>query len=479
MYTALPTTGTPHGMPPSSADLLPWLLSVLLLMCLTATLALLRRAWRQTSSLRRELVRSGNEVRMTAEQLQAAFQTIPEGLVLVDCDARLLLWNSHAAAWADTDTQPHNGADFRTVFPSLPVSPAQLTQAMARMTPLHLPNCTVTLKGETHRTDLHIHPVSLAGGNAAFIRYTSRDSLWRLEQYMSGTGETNALLGAALHTVHAATNGVATVLQNSQNIRRRLAEPLPDNAEAARASGCTMDSVRAYCDRRGILRMLETMRTAGDSMAAAVEKLAAALEHSGNPSVTTEKAEDSVRLARRAAGRAVSEFALVAPGGDAEITVLAPQHEVTPIPENMAHMIRQALISLLLWHLAQGHRARAARADSGGKPDQAPVPRADPPRLNISVATENGMLTLKIHNPLISAEGETGRLLFRLCPSPESGTDDVPPPHSMPEQGLELDLALAYGLVVLRGSGTMQVEPHIRTGIVHTLHNPIPQLQAG
>jgi len=480
MNTALPATGVLHGMPPSFTDILPWLLSALLLTALAASFAMLRRAWRQISSLRQDLALSYNETRMTAEQLQAALQTIPEGFVLVDCDARLSEWNSHAAAWADTENLPQKGADFHTVFPALPVSPAQLTQAMARMTPLHLTNCAVTLYGEAHRVDLHIHPVSLSGGSAAFVRCASRNAVSRLEQYMSGTGEANALFGAALQTVHAATNGVAAVLQHSQNIHRRLAEALPDNAEAARASGCTMEAVRTYCERRGILRMLETMRTAGDGMSAAVANLSAALEHSGAFSSASDKPEDPVRLARRAASRAVSEFALESPGGGAEVTVLAPQQEVAHIPGNMAHTVRQALISLLLWHLAQGRRSRAARSTGTAQASaQSAATHAEPLRLNISVSTESGMLTLKIHNPALPPDDETARLLFRLCPMGENEEDAPRPPHSMPEQGLELDLALAYGLAVLRSSGTMQAESHIRTGMVHTLHIPIPQPQSG
>ena len=69
--------------------------------------------------------------------------------------------------------------------------------------------------------------------------------------------------GMAAGMAHEINNPLGAILQHAQNIERRVSANTPANVQAAAEVGVSLDLVRAYMQKRGILDFIGHIRTAG------------------------------------------------------------------------------------------------------------------------------------------------------------------------------------------------------------------------
>ena len=81
--------------------------------------------------------------------------------------------------------------------------------------------------------------------------------------------------GLAAGMAHEINNPLAGMLQNAQVVLNRFQSDIDANLHAAEASGTTMQAIRSYTKQRGILEMLQDIRTSGERAADVVAKMLA------------------------------------------------------------------------------------------------------------------------------------------------------------------------------------------------------------
>lgn len=84
----------------------------------------------------------------------------------------------------------------------------------------------------------------------------TREILIQSEKMMS-------LGGLAAGIAHEINNPLSGMVQNVQVILNRLSQDLPANIQAARDSGTTMESIKAYMDKRKIFHLMDHIRVSG------------------------------------------------------------------------------------------------------------------------------------------------------------------------------------------------------------------------
>jgi PAS domain S-box-containing protein len=95
----------------------------------------------------------------------------------------------------------------------------------------------------------------------------------RMETVMVQTEKMMSVGGLAAGMAHEINNPLGAMVQNAQNILRRLSPELPANLEAAGACGVDLKAVRCYLQERQILTFLEGIRTSGQNAADIVENM--------------------------------------------------------------------------------------------------------------------------------------------------------------------------------------------------------------
>jgi PAS domain S-box-containing protein len=88
----------------------------------------------------------------------------------------------------------------------------------------------------------------------------------RMGDLMAQTEKMMMVGGLAAGMAHEINNPLGILMQNIQNIERRVSLDLPANLEHARALGVDLQQVRDYLEQRGILKFMHQMRDAGDRM---------------------------------------------------------------------------------------------------------------------------------------------------------------------------------------------------------------------
>ena len=85
----------------------------------------------------------------------------------------------------------------------------------------------------------------------------------RVEEIMTQTEKMVMISGMAAGMAHEINNPLGAILQNAQNIERRVSANIPANLKAAAEVGVSLDLVRAYLEKRGIYDFIGHIRTAG------------------------------------------------------------------------------------------------------------------------------------------------------------------------------------------------------------------------
>ncbi|MBN2645442.1 MAG: PAS domain S-box protein [Desulfuromonadaceae bacterium] len=86
----------------------------------------------------------------------------------------------------------------------------------------------------------------------------------KTEQVMIDAEKMMMISGLAAGMAHEINNPLGIVLQNAQNIERRLSPRLESNSQVAAEVGVDLERVRDYLERRDILSFLASMRQAGE-----------------------------------------------------------------------------------------------------------------------------------------------------------------------------------------------------------------------
>ncbi len=88
----------------------------------------------------------------------------------------------------------------------------------------------------------------------------------RMGNLMAQTEKMMMVGGLAAGMAHEINNPLGIIMQNIQNIERRVSPELPANIEVARLIGADLEQVKKYLEHRGILKFMHQMHTAGERM---------------------------------------------------------------------------------------------------------------------------------------------------------------------------------------------------------------------
>ncbi|UZP68835.1 hypothetical protein N1030_07640 [Desulfovibrio mangrovi] len=414
---------------------------LVLIFCMAVYIVSRRRRYYGRVELMNKLEDAYRGVQDSREYLKSILNVLPAGLVLLNCDGDIVDWNRRAKKWAAVPDMLEQGRNFFAAFSSLPISPSQLDVVMARMEMLHLSNCPVTLNGVTLYADIMVYPIHSSEGDRAVVRCEDVSGQVRMGEYMMGAEWLFSLGRVTAGLMTAVNNPLSAVLQDVQNVQRRLGGQLEENENAARMCGCSMDSITTYCGRRGVTAMLQGIRTASEQMATLVSELAIFVNEEQNEFANV----NLPALLRKVAMLATTESELGVSEGGTGLLLLYTGEEL-PDVVFVREELELALLSLLKWHVK-------ACVDAG---------RTENVQVGISAKQSADGFSISVYNPVM----EYSEVLQVL---PEAFTKRQM--RLVPYMGAEL--TLVYLLVALRHNGSLDVEPHAEGGVTTALHFPV------
>jgi PAS domain S-box-containing protein len=226
--------------------------------------ALLRReVRRKTSDLRHEVIerrRSEEQLRLVLDNMQEIFvRTSLDGTILfISNGIELFGYKIETLKDKSFEYLCKVGQDFQNMIEDLKVKE---TLTGYRITLLKQ-------DGTERLVSMNARLLWDEDGTPASIIASGTDvtEQVRMGDLMAQTEKMMMVGGLAAGMAHEINNPLGILMQNIQNIERRVSLDLPANLENARALGVDLQQVRDYLEQRGILKFMHQMRDAGDRM---------------------------------------------------------------------------------------------------------------------------------------------------------------------------------------------------------------------
>lgn len=232
------------------------------------------------NAMRENLLRDIRQKEEAEAKLKAAegyirniLDSMPSLLIAVDEEGRVTQWNQPAARMTGVPAEDALGRRFADVYPEAPLTTEQIMAAMKGGVPVKEAKVPRKDGDVVGYVDVTVYPLETGRVRGAVVRIDDVSERVRLEEMMIQSEKMVSIGGLAAGMAHEINNPLAGILQNAQVIRNRISPELPANRSAADEVGIDLQSLHAYLDRRGCLRMMDSIMESGQRAARIVENM--------------------------------------------------------------------------------------------------------------------------------------------------------------------------------------------------------------
>lgn len=210
-------------------------------------------------------VRQRIERKLTDVQtyMNAIINSMPSALIAVDDQLMVTQWNTGATHFSGNRDDKAMGRDLADAFPFLAEHQDLIEQALAEQVLTSRHNLPFTLDDKPGRIDLIVYPLHLTGTKGAVIRIDDVTEQFKLEEVMVQTEKMMSVGGMAAGMAHEINNPLGAIVQNAQNIQRRLDPHLKRNAHEAEQLGLDLNIMQRYLLTREVYRFLDNITESG------------------------------------------------------------------------------------------------------------------------------------------------------------------------------------------------------------------------
>ncbi len=229
-------------------------------------------------NLAREVsVRRGIEVQLqhTKLLLDSILNAMPSAIFALDKQQRIVQCNQQAGSWLQMDASQLIGRPLYQLIPELEKQP-QITRPSTgyaandrnKIERLKLSSLTPAIIA-----DVQLFLMENEQQAHCVIRIDDISQRQRMEEIMVQTEKMMSVGGLAAGMAHEINNPLGAMLQNLQNIRRRLLADLPANNRVADELEMTPQQIENYVKGRDIDKLLDNIQDAGERAARIIRSM--------------------------------------------------------------------------------------------------------------------------------------------------------------------------------------------------------------
>jgi PAS domain S-box-containing protein len=208
-----------------------------------------------------------DEVKQLKVVLDDIINSMPSIIVVVNHDSEIMLWNNRAELFTGIPSSLAQGKKSEALLPQFVECLQHIGYVLDSQQPYIIERHPVLRGEEYYRYSVQLFPLASEMSRQVVVRIDDITEHARLEEIMIQNEKMTMVGGLAAGMAHEINNPLAAMLQNAQNIERRISADLPANSEAAREAGVSLESITTYLDKRGIPGFITQIRDAGSRIA--------------------------------------------------------------------------------------------------------------------------------------------------------------------------------------------------------------------
>jgi signal transduction histidine kinase len=249
--------------------------------------------------------------------------------------------------------------------------------------------------------------------------------------------------GLAAGMAHEINNPLAGIMQNVQNARNRLSGASPADHRAAEACGTTIDVIRAFNEKRGLINMLASALESGSRAAQIVNNMLS-FSRMGDSSMAR---QDLSQLLDSTLELAQSDYDLKRKHDFKKIEIIREYAPDCPAVICAGSKIQQVFLNIF----KNGAEAMSLMPE-----------RAEPFRFRLVVKPENDMVRVEIEDNGPGMDATVRKRVFEPFYTTKSG-----------ESGTGLGLSVSYFIITDNHNGSMSVESEPGKGTRFIIRLPL------
>lgn len=218
--------------------------------------------------------RAEDDLRSLRNYLSNIIDSMPSILIGVDTDGKVTQWNKTAEKSTGIKASEAQGKTLATVFPRMASQMDRLKESIRTKQARQEQKRTRIAQSGTCFEDITIYPLITNGVNGAIIRVDDVTNNVRMEEMMIQSEKMLSVGGLAAGMAHEINNPLAGMMQTANVMSERLSNTeVPANKKAAEEIGISLDDINTFMEKRGILRMIQTINESGCRVAEIVDNM--------------------------------------------------------------------------------------------------------------------------------------------------------------------------------------------------------------
>jgi len=381
---------------------------------------------KNNEQLRSEIIKNLRTTEELAESrgyLVDIINAISSSLISIDASGNIIDMNRAAEKSAKLHRIDAVGKSIDTVFPWFKNLTDDAVKAISTGKPFEKNRIQHSIDDTNHVNDIRIYPLSSTRNQGAVVRIDDVTDRARIDEIMIQSEKMLSLGGLAAGMAHEINNPLAGIIQNIQVMTNRITKDLPKNLAVAEECGTTIETIRAYMEKREILKMIDMIMDAGIRAARIVKNMLMFSQKSEGQA----KPEDLRELMDKTIEIAENDYGLKKNFDFRQIKIIRDFQPDMPPVVCQASKLQQVLLNIL-------KNGAQAMADHNGESC-----------FRLGIKMENGMACLRVND---NGKGMDKALCKRI----------FEPFFTTKKSGTGLGLSISYFIISEDHGGTIEVE---------------------
>lgn len=217
----------------------------------------------------------------TQRLLDNIINSMPSILIGLNEEGRILQWNKAAEDKTQRSFSDVEGELIWEVLPFVKNLDGAIQKALSYRTIQENQHFSTVDQGLRTSYNATVYPLTATGEFGVVLRLDDVTEKRRIEEKMMQSEKLASVGSLAAGMAHEINNPLAGIIQSAQVLDRRLLTNQQANDKAAREAGIEMDKLHVYMEKRGVTRLLHSIRDSGSRAARIVENMLNFSSHTG------------------------------------------------------------------------------------------------------------------------------------------------------------------------------------------------------
>jgi len=215
------------------------------------------------------------ELNTVRKYLENIIDSMPSVMIGVNDLLIVTMWNTKAEQISGTLMKKAMGEHLRDVYPLLKRDLDKITESIKSHKIIRELKYERLIDDNIHYENLTIYPLNLDGIYSAVVRIDDVTEQVKLEEVIVQSEKMLSVGGLAAGMAHEINNPLGGMIQSAGVLYKRLGDNInmPANQKAAEESGISVDKISEFVNKRGILRLLESINESGRQAADIVQNM--------------------------------------------------------------------------------------------------------------------------------------------------------------------------------------------------------------